>query len=130
MPGSLFLFALLVGLEVVHEVLDLLDLGFSVGVDNLSKVLHESKVSTHCISQTSDLAKFRNESDLESSSAIFVDQEGLVGVLDLLVVLGLVVLGVAGLSTLLIEASQGGLRKVDSIDLVCLLVIRGHDSGT
>ena len=46
-PKCLLLLTLLVGLKVVHEVLDLLDLGFSVGVHDLGEILHETEVSTH-----------------------------------------------------------------------------------
>jgi len=48
-PSSLLLLALLVVLEALHQVLDLLDLSFSVGVDNLGEILHEAEVSTHSI---------------------------------------------------------------------------------
>ena len=60
MPGGLLLLALLVGLEVVHQVLDLLDLSFSIGMHNLGQVLHQSEVSSHSISQTRQLTQLRD----------------------------------------------------------------------
>lgn len=56
-PEGLLFLALLVGLEVSHQVLDLLDLGLSIRVNDLCHILHQSKVSTHCISQTGNLTQ-------------------------------------------------------------------------
>lgn len=129
-PECLFLLTLLVGLEVVHQVFDLLDLRFSISVDDLGKILHETEVSTHRVSQPSQLAQFRDESDLIARSAVLVDEQRLVGVVDGLVVLGLVVLSVAGLSALLVETGLGTLSKVNTVDLVRLLVVLCDDSRT
>jgi hypothetical protein len=130
MPERLLLLALLVGLEVVHEVLDLLDLGFSIGMDDLGEILHETEVCTHRVSQSCQLAQFRDESDLSTCPSVLVDQQGLVGVLDVLVVLRLVVLTVAGLGALLVEAGLRTLSKVNAVDLVRLLIVLGDDSRT
>lgn len=129
-PGSLLLLAFLVVLEVVHQILDLLDLGFSVGVNDLGQILHQAEISTHCISQTSDLTQFRNKSNFKTSTAVLVDQKRLVRVLDLLVVLGLVVLGVRSLSALLVETGLRRLRKVHAVNLVGLLIVGSHHSCT
>ena len=48
-PHLLLLDTLLVALEVRHEVLDLLDLGVSVRVDDLGQVLHQAEIGTHRI---------------------------------------------------------------------------------
>lgn len=104
MPEGLLLNALLVGLEVVHQVLDLLDLSLSVGVHDLGQVLHQPEVSSHRIGQTRNLTQLWDKSDLQTCPPVFVDEQGLVGVLDLLIVLCLIVLGVAGLGALLVEA--------------------------
>lgn len=130
MPQSLFLLALLVSLEVVHQVFDLLDLRFSISVNDLGKILHETEVSTHRVSKPSQLTELRDESDLITRPSVLVDEQGLVGVVDLLVVLGLVVLTVAGLSALFIEAGLRTLSKVNTVDLVRLLVVLGDDSRT
>jgi hypothetical protein len=129
-PERLLLLALLVGLEVVHEVLDLLDLGFGIGVDDLSEILHETEVSTHRVSQSCQLTQFRDESDLSTCPSVLVDQQRLVGVDDTFVVLRLVVLTVAGLSALLIEAGLGTLSKVYAVYLVRLLIVLRDDSRT
>lgn len=129
-PERLLLLTLLVGLEVVHQVLDLLDLRFSISVDDLGKILHETEVSTHGVGKPCQLAQFRDESDLVTCSAVLVDQEGLVGVSNGLVVLGLVVLTVAGLSALFIKAGLGTLSKVNTVDLVRLLIVLRDDSRT
>lgn len=44
MPELLLLNTLRVVLEMCHQVLDLLDFGFGVGMDNLGQILHQSKV--------------------------------------------------------------------------------------
>ena len=128
MPECLLLLALLVGLEVMHEILDLLDLGLSVGVHNLGQVLHQSEVGTHGISQTCQLTQLWDEGDFESGSPVLVDQQWLVGILDGLVVASLVVLHVAGLGALLVKCGLWGLCEIDPVDLVGLLVIGRHDS--
>lgn len=47
-----------------------------------------------------------------------------------MVVLGLVVLSVGGLSTLLVEAGERRLGEVDTVNLVGLLVVGCHNSST
>jgi len=53
MPHLLLFNTLSILREVVHKVLDLLDLSLSICVNNLCQVLHETEVSTHSICQTS-----------------------------------------------------------------------------
>ena len=55
-PELLLLDAFCICLEVVHKILDLLNFSLSVSVKNNSEVLHQSEVSAHGISQTSELA--------------------------------------------------------------------------
>ena len=129
-PQSLLLLTLLVGLKVVHQVFNLLDLRIGIGVDDLCKILHETEVRTHGVGKPSQLTEFGDESDLIARPSVFVDEQGLVWVLYLLVVLGLVVLAVAGLSALFVEAGLGTLGKVNTVDLVRLLVVLGDDSRT
>jgi hypothetical protein len=50
-PKLLFLNALFIGLEVIHQVLDLLYFGFSIGVNDLREILHKTKICTHSISE-------------------------------------------------------------------------------
>jgi len=69
--------------------------------------LHETEVRTHRVGKPSQLTEFGDEGNLVARSSVFVDEQRLVGVLDLLVVLGFVVLAVAGLSALLVEAGLG-----------------------
>lgn len=128
-PKRLLLLALLVGLEVVHQILDLLDLGLGIGVHDLGKILHQPEVGAHGVSETRKLAKLWDQRDFLTSAAVLVDEEGLVGVLDGLIVASLVVIGIARLRTLLVEASHRGLRKVNTVHLVRLLVVLGDDSG-
>jgi hypothetical protein len=52
-PKLLFLNTLFISLEVIHQVLDLLNFGFSISVDDLGKILHQSEICTHSISQAS-----------------------------------------------------------------------------
>lgn len=54
-PELLLLNTSLVGLEVVHEVFNLLNLGLGVGVENHSEIFHQTEVSTHGISKASEL---------------------------------------------------------------------------
>jgi len=73
-PLLLLLNAFLISLEHLEQILDLFDLCLGIRVDDLSKILHESEVSPHRVSQSSELAQLWNESDLISSLAIFVDK--------------------------------------------------------
>ena len=128
MPKLLLLDAFFICLEVLHQVLNLLDLRISVCVHDLCKILHQTEVGTHCVSQTSQLTELRNEGDLIACSSVFVDEKGLVGVRDGLVVAGLVVVAVAGLGALLVKAGLWTLTEVNAIDLVRLLVVLGDHS--
>jgi len=92
MPKRLLFDTLRVGLEVGHQILDLLDLGVGVGVENLREILHESEIGTHRISQARQLAQLGNESNLVSRAAILVDEQRLILVVDSLVVASTVVL--------------------------------------
>lgn len=129
-PKLLLLDTLRVGLEVVHQVLDLLDLGIGVGVHDLGQVLHEAEVGAHGVSQTCQLAQLGNEGDLVTRAAVLVDQEWLVHVVDVLVVASLVVLLVAGWSPVLVEGGAGTLCEVNPVNLVRLLVVPGDDCAT
>jgi hypothetical protein len=74
MPQLLFLLALRVCVEDFKQVSAFIDLPVSIGVDDFSKILHQSEVSSHSISESSDLAEFRNQSNLISSLSVFVDE--------------------------------------------------------
>jgi len=129
-PELLLLHALGIGLEVSHQVLDLLDFSFSVGVQNHAQVFHHAEVSTHGISEAGKLAKLWNESHFITSASVLVDQERLVGIRDLFVVASLVVLTIAGGSSLLVESSFRTLRKINPVDFVGLLVVaRNHSAA-
>lgn len=125
MPQLLLLLALLVGLEVRHQVLDLLDLGIGVGVHDLRKILHEAEVGAHGISQARQLAQLGDKGYLVSRAAVLVDEQWLIHVADVLVVASPVVLLVAGGSPVLVEGGAGTLREINPIDLVGLLVVSG-----
>lgn len=129
-PQLLLFDTLRVGLEVVHQVCDLLDLGLSVRVHNACHVLHQVEVGSHGVSQASQLAEFGDKGYLVTRSPVLVDQQWLVGILDGFVVPGFVVVGVARRSSVLVEGCCGTLSKVYSVDLVRLLVVPGHDSHT
>jgi len=129
-PKLLLLDTFRIGLEMGHQVLDLLDLGFRVGVHNLGKVLHQVEVRAHCISQAGQLAELGNKGDLVTRSPVLVDQKWLIQVFDGLIVPSLVVVCVARRSPVLVETSGRTLSKVYSVDLVGLLVVAGHDSHT
>lgn len=127
-PKLLLLNAFFVCLEVLHQVFDLLDFCISVSVNDLCKVLHQTEVGTHSVSQASQLTKFRNKSNFIACSSVLVDEEGLVRVGNVLVVAGLVVVSVAGLSAVLVETGLWTLVEVNAIDLVRLLVVLGDHS--
>ena len=129
-PKLLLLDAFFICLKVLHQVFNLLDLRISVSVHDLCKVLHQTEVGTHCVSQTSQLTELRYESNLIACSSVLVDEQGLVWVRDRLVVAGLVVVTVAGLSALLVEAGLGTLVEVNPVDFVRLLVVLCHNSRT
>ena len=98
MPELLLLDALCVRLEVVHQVLDLLDLRLGIRVHDLSHVLHQTEVGAHRISQTSQLTKLGNEGNLVTRASVLVDQQRLIHVAYLLVVARPVVILIAGRS--------------------------------
>ena len=123
MPSFLLLLALLVLCKGGEEILALLDLLVSVGVNDLGKILHQPEVSAHGICQTGELAELWDQSDLIARLAVLVDEERLVEILDILVVSGLVVLLVADLSTLLVEGGLWAHAEVKAIDPVGLLVV-------
>ena len=129
-PQLLLLLALRVLLEVLHEVLDLLDLRFGICMQDLSKVFHQMEVCSHCISQTCQLAELWNQSDFVSSASVLVDEEWLVLILDGLIVAGLVILHVAGRSPILVECGSWTLTEVYPVDFVGLLVVPCDHSAT
>lgn len=97
-PKFLLLLALRVRVEDLQQVSAFTDLSVCVGVHYLSEVFHESKVCSHRISETCHLTEFWNEGDFNSSSAIFVDEQRLSWISDILVVSGLVVVFVGNLN--------------------------------
>lgn len=129
-PKLLLLDTLRVRLEVTHQVLDLLDLGISVRVDDLGEVLHEAEVGAHGISQARQLAQLGNEGDLITRAAVLVDEQRLIHVVDVLVVAGAIVLLVAGWSPVLVEGGCWTLSEVDPVDLVSLLVVPGDNGAS
>lgn len=129
-PQLLFLHTLRVGLEVRHEVLDFLNLGLGIRVQYHSKVLHQAEVRTHRISEARQLAELWDERHLVSGPTIFVDQEWLVSIGNVLIIAGLVVLSVACRSPILVERGLGTLREVYSVDFVSLLVVPGNNRAT
>ena len=130
MPKLLLLLTLLVGLEVVHQVLDLPDLRVGVGVHDLSQILHQAEVSTHGISQARQLTQLWDEGDLIARSPVLVDEQRLIHVADVLVVARPVVLLVARWSPILVEGGGGTLGEVNSVNLVGLLVVPSDHGGS
>lgn len=122
-PLLLLLLALLILSEGSEESFAFLHFPVSVGMDDLGEILHEAEVSTHGISESSELAKLWNQCDFVTSLPIFVDEERLVRIRDVLVVSGLVVLGVAHLLTILIEGGSWAHTEVDTLHAVRLLVV-------
>ena len=57
-PELLLLLTLHIGLEVLHQILDLFDFGVSICMNNLSQILHKAEIGTHGISQSCQLAEF------------------------------------------------------------------------
>lgn len=104
---GLFL-ALVVLSERLEQARAFLDLLLGSGVDDLREILHEPKVCSHLIGQPSQLAQFRNQSNLIASLAILVDEEWLIDIGHILIVPRLVVLQVAHLFAILFEC---GLRR-------------------
>lgn len=130
MPELLLLNTLRIRLEVAHEVLDLFDLGIGIGVHDLSQIFHQAEIGSHSISQTSQLTELRKEGNLITSASVFVNQERLIHVIDVLVVAGLVVLTVGGRSPILVESGGWTLTEVNSIDFVSLLIVASDHSAS
>jgi len=97
MPEFLLLLTLGVGVEDVDEVLALFHLAISIGMHDLGEVLHETEVCSHGVRKTGNLAKLGQKSNLSSGLAVLVNEQRLVGLLNILIVAGLVVLFVGDL---------------------------------
>lgn len=104
-PQLLLLDALGVCLEVIHQVLDLLDLGVGIRVHDHCKVLHQAEISAHGISQARQLTELGDESDLISRASVLVDEQGLIHVADVLIVARTIVLLVRSGSPVFVEGS-------------------------
>lgn len=128
MPKLLLFDAFFIRLKVLHQVFDLLYLRIGISVNDLCKVLHQTEVGTHSVSQTCQLTELRNKGNFIACSSVLVDKKGLIGVRNGLIVAGLVVVTVAGLSALFVEAGFWTLIEVNAIDLVRLLVVLGYHS--
>jgi len=124
-PELLLLLTLRIAVEDFKKVATLCDLPVSVGVRDLSEVLHETEVGAHLVGESRHLAELRNQGDLGTGLPVLVNEQGLVGLGDVLVVAGLVVLLVRDLSTRLVESGVWALSKVDSLNAVGLLVVPG-----
>jgi len=123
MPLLLLLDALLVCLKYLKQILDFFDLCFGISVDNLGEVFHEAEVSSHGVGQASQLAQLWDERHLVTCLAIFVDKQRLVGISDVFIVASFVVFLVASRCAILVKCSRRTLCKVNSVDLVRLLVV-------
>lgn len=124
-PLLLLLLALFICSEGREEILAFLHLFVGIGVHDLSQILHEPKVSTHCICKTSELAELWDQRDFIASLPILVDEERLVWVGDVFIVSGLIVLFVADLGSLLVEGCVWTHAVVNPFDAVCLLIVLG-----
>lgn len=91
-PELLLLLTLRIAVEDFKKVAALCDLPVSVGVRDLSEVLHETEVGAHLVGESRHLAELRNQGDLGTGLPVLVNEQGLVGLGDVLVVAGLVVL--------------------------------------
>ena len=123
MPSLLLFLALLVLGESLEQIFALLKLLVSVRVHDHSQILHESEVGSHGIRESSQLTELRDESDLISSLPVLVDQERLVGICDVFIVPGLVVLSIAHLGAVLVERGRWAHAEVNSLDSISLLVV-------
>lgn len=92
MPQLLLLLAFGVGVEHLKQPTTLCNLAVSIGVHNLSEVLHEAEIGSHGICEPSHLAQLWQKCNLSPSLAVLVDEQRLVGLADFLIVAGLVVL--------------------------------------
>ncbi len=86
-----------VGVEDLKEVLAFSHFAVSIGVQNFSKILHQSEVRSHAVSQTSNLAQTWDESYFISSLSVLVYKKRLVGFCDVFIVPRLIVFLVADL---------------------------------
>lgn len=123
MPSLLLFLALLVLGESLEQILALRKLLVSVGVHDLGQILHESEVGSHGIREARQLTELRDESDFVASLPVLVDEERLVGILDVLIVPGLVVLSIAHLGSVFVKRGRWAHAEVNSIDFVSLLVV-------
>jgi hypothetical protein len=127
-PQLLLLDTLGTCVEVSHQVFDLVELLLCVGVNNLGQVAHEAEVRAHRVGQTGKLTELGNEGYLKASATVFVDEQRLIGISNAFVVARLVVVHVAGHGALLVELGQRRLAKVNTVDLVSLLVVASNHS--
>jgi hypothetical protein len=123
MPQFRFLLTLGIRVEYLKEVLALSYLSVGIGMQDLSKILHQSEVSSHTVSQASHLTQRGNQSNFIPGLSILVDQQGLVWLSNIFIVSGLVVVLVADLGSLLIEGGLWTLSEVNSFNFVCLLIV-------
>lgn len=123
MPLLLLLLAFFILGESSKQVLAFIDLLVSISVHDLGKILHQLEVSSHGVSETSELAELRDESNLVTSLPVLVDEEGLIWISDALIVPGLVVVLVAHLDSLLVKGGSWRHSKVDPLDSIGLLVV-------
>lgn len=123
MPLLLLLLTFFILGESSKQVLAFIDLLVSISVHDLGEILHQLEVSSHGISETSQLAELRDEGNLVTSLSILVDKEWLIWIRDALIVPGLVVVCVADLGSLLVESGSWRHAEVDSLNSVGLLVV-------
>lgn len=123
MPLLLLLLTFFILGESSKQVLAFIDLLVSISVHDLGEILHQLEVSSHGISETSQLAELRDEGNLVTSLSVLVDKEWLIWIRDALIVPGLVVVCVADLGSLLVESGSWRHAEVDSLNSVGLLVV-------
>ena len=123
MPLLLLLLAFFILGESSKQVLAFIDFLVSISVHDLGEILHQLEVSSHGVSETSELAELRDEGNLVTSLPVLVDEERLVWISDALIVPGLVVVLVAHLGSLLVKGGRWRHAEVDSLDSVGLLVV-------
>lgn len=96
-PKFLLLHTFGISTEDFEEVLAFVHLSVSIGVHNLSKILHQSKIGSHRICKTSYLTEFGNKSNLNSCLSVFVNEQWLIAIINCLIVSGLIVVPVGDL---------------------------------
>lgn len=99
-------------------------------MNNLGQVFHQAEVGSHGISQSCQLTKFGQQGNLIASPSVLVDKKRLVHVGNGFVVPSLVVLLVACWSPILVEGGGWALSKIDSVNLVGLLVVASDHSSS